>query len=151
MSSTVADAQAWLQELLRNMGFEAAVSIIEMDGQPALNVKTDDQALLIGKKGENLRALQVLLNSLIRKQDPMAEFVTIDIAGYKQERIHKLQQIARDAAKRAEETARPVRLNPMSAFDRRQVHSFLATYSDIITESEGEDPHRRIIVKKRAY
>lgn len=144
-------AQAWLKGLLDAMGCDASVSIIELEDQPALNIKTHDQALLIGKKGENLRALQVLLNSAVHKENPQAEFITVDVAGYKQERIHKLQRIARDAARQAEETSREVRLSPMSAFDRRQVHSFLSTYSDIITESEGEDPNRRIIVKKRAY
>jgi spoIIIJ-associated protein len=148
---TPREAQTWLGQLLESMGFDASVSIIELDGQPALNIKTADQALLIGKKGENLRALQVLLNSVVRKDHPMAEFIAIDIAGYKQERIDRLQKIARDAARQAEETSRPVRLSPMSAFDRRQVHSFLSTYSDIITESEGDEPHRRIVVKKRAY
>lgn len=139
--------QARLEELLRKLGFDATVTSEELDGKEVLSVESAHHALLIGKGGETLRSLQQIFNAMLRQAGQ--DFVTIDIAGYRKEREAKLEAIAREAADRARLTQAKVHLKPMNAYERRQVHMVLADMPDIVTSSEGEDPHRVIVVQLR--
>ena len=140
-------SQARLQELLRKLGFDAEVSAELEDDRITLSVDSPHHALLIGKKGETLRALEQVFNAMQRQAGE--PFVTIDIAGYRKERQDKLASIAHEAAERARTTSRRVHLKPMNAYERRQVHMALAEMADIVTTSEGEEPHRVIVVQLR--
>ena len=140
-------AQARLEELLHKLGFDASVHTEEVDGKAILSVDSTHHALLIGKLGETLRSLQQILNAMQRQAGE--EFVTIDIAGYRKEREAKLGLIAQQAADRARLTKSKVHLKPMNAYERRQVHMVLADMPDIVTTSEGEEPHRVIMVQLR--
>ena len=111
------------------------------------NIKTDDANLLIGHNGECLCALQHLIRILTRKRDDELIPFCIDINNYKAEKGEKLQYIARMAAEKARDTGKKIALRPMPAYERRIIHVCLADESDLCTESEGEDPDRRIIVK----
>jgi spoIIIJ-associated protein len=111
------------------------------------NIKTNDANLLIGHNGECLCALQHLIRILTRKRDDELIPFCIDINNYKTEKGEKLQYLARLAAEKARDTGKKIALRPMPAYERRIVHVCLAEESDLYTESEGEDPDRRIIVK----
>lgn len=138
-----------VEELVGSMGIESQVEIGEFNDQPYLNINSADHALLIGRGGENLRALQYIANLLIKHQLAGAPFVVIDVAGYKKERQDKLAHIAKDAAEKAINTSKEVRLKPMNSYERRLVHMHLAENPAVETTSEGEEPHRTIVVKKR--
>ena len=111
------------------------------------NIKTDDANILIGHNGESLLALQHLIRILARRQDEKLIPFNLDINNYRKEKGEKLQTIAEIAAKRARETGRRVILRPMPSYERRIVHLFLSQEKDLITESEGIDPDRKITVK----
>jgi spoIIIJ-associated protein len=142
-----AGAQARLEELLRKLGFDARVTAGEADDKLVLSVESAHHALLIGKGGETLRSMQQIFNAMQRQAGE--DFVTIDIAGYRKEREAKLELIAQEAADRARLTKAKVHLKPMNAYERRQVHMVLADMPDIVTTSEGEEPHRVIMVQLR--
>ena len=111
------------------------------------NIKTNDANILIGHNGESLLALQHLIRILARRQDEKLIPFNLDINNYRKEKGEKLQTIAEIAAKRARETGRRVVLRPMPSYERRIVHLFLSQEKDLITESEGIDPDRKITVK----
>ena len=136
-----------LELLLTKLGIEHSISY--NSDENSLNIDSPDHALLIGKKGDTLRALQHILNVLMKRQDPDMQWCVIDVAGYKRERLVKLQAIAESIAKEVLENGRPKRLPPMNSFERMQIHTFLAKSPEIITESEGQEPNRLIVVKKR--
>lgn len=140
-------AQARLEELLRKLGFDATVSAEQDEGKTVLSVESPHHALLIGKRGETLRALEQVINAIQRKVGD--EFITVDVAGYRKDRADRLASIAQEAADRARVTKGKVHLKPMNAYERRQVHMALADMPDIITTSEGEEPHRVIVVQLR--
>lgn len=142
------EAKSVAETILTNMGIAAVVEI-ESDEPIYLTISSDDSALLIGKQGENLRALQGLVNTIYRHGDYEAGYVGIDIAGYKKERVEKVQAAAQEAADKARESGEPQHLKPMNSFERRAVHTQLANDSDIITESEGEGIDRHIVISKR--
>jgi len=140
-------SQELLNEVLSNLDIVASY---EFDGENnVIEVKTQDHALLIGKRGETLRALQYIFNLLRTKRYPDSEFVVIDVEGYKKERTEKVVRIAEEAAAEVLAYGQSMTLPSMNAFERRQVHMVLADQPDLVTESIGVDPHRMIVIKKR--
>lgn len=144
----VADvAVDYLKNILALFG-ETNSSIDEYDGDEGeliLDVNGGDLAVLIGRHGKTLDALQMVLSSLMSNRLKFHYPVSVDIEGYKSRRKNKIQQMARQAADRARKQGR-VTLAPMNAFERRLVHLALVSYDDITTHSEGEEPNRRVII-----
>lgn len=136
------------EKILDSLGIAAVVEV-ESEEPVYLTISSDDSALLIGKKGDSLRALQSLVNTIYRRGNYEAGYVGLDIAGYKKERVEKVQAAAQEAADRARETNEPQHLKPMNSFERRAVHTQLANDPDIITESEGDGMSRHIVIKTR--
>lgn len=142
------EAQQITEKILDQMGVAAVVEI-ESDEPVYLTISSDDSALLIGKQGESLRALQGIVNTIYRHGDYEAGYVGIDVAGYKKERVEKVQAAAQEAADKARESGEPQHLNPMNSFERRAVHTQLANDTDIVTESEGDGINRHIVISVR--
>ena len=141
-------AQEIAEKLLESMGIAA---IVEVESQEPvyLHINSDDSALLIGKRGESLRALENLINNLYRQSELAEGYVGIDIAGYKKERLEKVQALAQETADKVISSGLAHHLNPMNSFERRAVHTLLAETPELITESEGEGPTRHIVIKPR--
>ncbi len=140
--------KAILKDILPLLGSEEfTIYEDQLESRQILAISADNHPVLIGRKGENLQALQLLLNSLIKQRDPSAEFITIDIANYKKDRIEHVMRLAEDAAQRVINYGKDYELRPMTAFERRIVHMVLADKPELATESVGEDPHRKVIVR----
>jgi spoIIIJ-associated protein len=138
-------------ELLQKMSFDAVIYERQEEGRTVFNVKTRDAQLLIGKQGANLEALQHIVRILFRKQTQDDRFpFAIDIDDYKDKRVLYLKELARKAAHHVRETKKPVSLEPMPAYERRVVHSYLSLYNDIGSESVGVEPNRKLIIKPKA-
>lgn len=144
----VADvAVDYLRELLGFFG-ETSCSIDEYDGDNGeliLDVNGGDLAVLIGRHGRTLDALQMVLSSLMSSTLKFYYPIVVDIESYKSRRKSKVQGLARAAAAKARKQGR-VAMAPMNAYERRLVH--LALYDDdsVTTHSEGEDPNRRVVI-----
>ncbi len=138
-------AKEIVSDILDKIGISYTVNITE---ENEIDIESPDHALLIGKKGDNLRSLQHLVNSIMKRQNPDSEWCIIDVAGYKKERIKKLSAIAESIAKEVTQSGRPKRLPAMNSFERRAIHTYLSENSEVITESEGQEPNRSIVVKK---
>lgn len=134
------------------MHIECRVEIREShdDDRRAIHVAltTSDQAeFLIGNQGENLRAFEYILRVVVSRQKPDAPIVSLDINEYKKSRELSAIEIARAAVQRVRTTGKSEALPPMAAFERRAVHAELMEHPDIATESIGEEPQRRVVVK----
>ena len=143
------------QNVLDKMGFKASVSWIEgKDIKPAtLSIQSDDQqGMLIGKEGATLDALEHVIHALagkaIRAQanENMPNFL-VDVNNYRSSYIDNLLSQARKIAQQVVETRRAQTLPPMNALQRRLIHTELATIPRIATESSGDEPNRRVIIK----
>lgn len=115
------------------------------DGDLILDVNDGDLAVLIGRHGRTLDALQLVLSSLVSAKLQFHYPVVVDVEGYKNRRRNKLTSLALSSAARAKKQGR-VALAPMNAYERRIVHLALVGDPDVTTHSEGEDPDRRVIV-----
>lgn len=150
-------ARAQLQELLRLMGIEARVEVSlargsDGDGGPppaVLEVEGDDLGILIGWRGESLRALQTVLN-LMLGADPGRARVIVDVAHYRERRERAVSQIAARVAETVARTGRPQSLSPMPPYERRAVHLALAGHPAVVTESTGVDQERHIVIRPAA-
>lgn len=142
-------AKVRLEDILSFFEINADVKVSEEDEQIKLSVDTDGGGRLIGRHGETLAALQHLLNALVRRQTTERVFVNLDVAGYKAAQAEKLAAKAKSLAEKAISTGQPQTMRPMTPAERRLVHMALADFSEIETESTGEDPYRRVVIKKK--
>ena len=141
-------AVEYLKSILALFG-ENNCSIDEYDGENGeliLDVNGGDLAVLIGRHGRTLDALQMVLSSLLSSTIKFYYPVVVDIESYKNRRKHKLEDIARSSAARAKQRGGKVSLAPMNAYERRIIHLTLVNDECVVTHSEGEDPERHVVI-----
>lgn len=138
-----------IQNILNNMGVEAKVSVEQNVNGYTYNIASPDSHLLIGQRGANLHALQSLAHNIAYKKFGMIDRFTVDVDDYKKKREWYLRETAKKALEHMKKTGRPVMLEPMPAHDRRVIHAFLSADFDFETESRGEEPNRRIVIKPK--
>ena len=133
------------KELLENMGLNLNVEFLRMDGKSyIINLSGEDKGIIIGKKGKTLNSFEYLLNSLIKDAR-----VDIDVEGFKEKRTDTLVELANKMAMKAIKTKRVVRLNPMPPRERKIIHEIINQYPELDTFSEGRDPKRYIVIKRK--
>ncbi|MCY3550724.1 MAG: protein jag [Candidatus Poribacteria bacterium] len=135
-----------LREILNRMQIDAEVESEFVDGSTHLNIATDSPALLIGKHGQTLDAIERLLNCIINKASLVKKRVFVDTEGYRGRREDRLIEMARQVAEKVRYTDREVVLAPMSARDRRVIHVALKEDDVVSTYSQGEGEMRRVVV-----
>ena len=139
------------EELLKKMAFKKAiVEVKKQKDSPVLIVSVqveDDPSQLIGQSGSNLNDFQRILRLLITKKNPEAPLILLDINGYREKREAFLRDLSQELADQVIKTKKSVMLQPMSSYERRIIHLELAERSDIVTESIGEGPERRIVIR----
>jgi spoIIIJ-associated protein len=128
------------------LGLRASVDIEVDDDQIRATVNGDDLGILIGKHGSTIDALQHLALRVAYKGGAAERQVIVDAAGYRERREAALQRAADRAVSDALDFGRPVELEPMTAAERRLVHTYLRDRNDIQTHSEGDEPDRRLVV-----
>lgn len=137
----------YLKQILATFG-ETDVVIEEFEGDEGeliLDVSRGDLAILIGRHGRTLDALQQILSSLVSRKIGFHYPVVVDIEGYKERRKQKVIAIARSSAEKARRNGE-YRLAPMSAYERRLVHIALREDDSVETHSEGQEPERYVVV-----
>ena len=143
-----------LETLMGHLGFEGVTVEIREGETSRLNVVgdgSDREALgsLIGRKGERLSALQHLVNLMLSKQMGTWTRVLVDVEDYRGRRERQLRELAERAAARVTETGKMLQLEPMSALERRWIHLALRDHPDVVTQSIGEEPNRRVVLVPR--
>lgn len=140
-----------LQTILSSFGIEGS-SIEEYEGDEGeiiLDVVGGDLAVLIGRHGRTLDALQALASAITNRKLGFRYPIIVDVEGYRHRRRQKLEDIARRSADRAVRQHGAVRLRPMTAYERRVVHVALRDDRRITTQSEGEDPFRMVVISPK--
>ena len=141
---------SFIRECAQRMGIacEVAVSPAAQDGPVAVNIQAPNDAnLLIGKDGQNLKALEHVTRAFWARTNPGGPPVSIDVNDYRKTKTAELVSMVRTAASRVRDTRRSEALDPMTSYERRVVHTELASYQDLSTESIGQEPYRRVVIK----
>jgi spoIIIJ-associated protein len=144
----VADtAVSVIQSILRTFGIESTIDEYEgEDGDIILDIVGGDLAILIGRHGKTLDALQTLVSAATSRQLGFRYPILVDVEGYRGRRREKLEDIARRTADRVARQGRPVRLRPMTSYERRVIHMALREDRRVMTASDGEEPSRAVVV-----
>lgn len=130
------------------MGFEGAeIQERNVQDRVKVSVRVQNARELIGAGGETLATLQHLVRRIVAKHVSPAPLVDVDVNDYKQMRENLLQSFARDVGGRVRLEKKAIELRPMSSFDRRIIHTTLAQFPDLTTESVGEGRFRYIVVR----
>jgi spoIIIJ-associated protein len=145
-------AEEFLGGLLDRMGLTAEVDWGEVDGVMYVDIFGGDDAgamgLLIGRHGQTLESIQDLVRTAVQRRTEGRCRVVVDVEDYRKRRRAQLVERARAVASRVRRTGRPERLEPMSPFDRKIVHDAATDVDGVETSSEGEDPERRVVIRR---
>ena len=113
------------------------------------SIQSNENALLIGREGKTLLALQYLLRNYVSTFVQFQVLVSLDIANYHENHKRQLEILATKTAKEVAKTGIDVKLDPMNAYDRRIIHTKLSEWRDVETESEGEGENRALVIKPK--
>ena len=139
-----------VKTMFERMGFGQEVEEISAHQGATSRVSVrvrGDASMLIGERGVNLAALEHILRKTVQKKYGEDQRFTLDINDYRMRGLEDLKQDVKTAAKEVRRAKREVPLRPMSSFERRIVHLLLDEYPDITTESVGQEPERRVVIK----
>ncbi|MEA3507981.1 MAG: RNA-binding cell elongation regulator Jag/EloR [Synergistota bacterium] len=137
----------FLREMVSLMGLD--IEPENEDEENRLNLVGPDAGIAIGRYGETLKAMEYMVN-LATRDRYMPGRVRLDSDGYRRRREESLEKLALAAAREAGRKNRPVRLEPMSSWERRIIHLSLKDKDDVSTSSSGEEPLRRVVVTPRS-
>ena len=139
----------YLIKLLKNMGYTVNIEVKNKEEVPKYIIFSDNDALLIGKNGKNLKALSTVVNGYLNAELGRTYKFIIDVNEYKEKREHNLERLAKRIAREVATTKVDAKLDPMNSYERRIIHNILGNNKRVYTESEGEEPNRYIVIKAK--
>lgn len=139
----------YIIEILKNMGFTVNVEIKNKEEVPKYVIFSDNDALIIGKNGKNLKALSTIVSQHLNTELGRNYKFTIDVNEYKEKREKSLERLAKRIAREVSHTKIEAKLDSMNSYERRIIHNTLTNYRGVYTESEGEEPNRYVVVKPK--
>jgi spoIIIJ-associated protein len=140
-----------LQNIVDYITADAAISVDQNEERTIYNISGGNAAVLIGKRGQTLEAIQYLLEKIINKKNGGRVRVLVDVEGYLDTRRENLERLAGRLAEKAARVGKPMTIGQMNAHDRRIVHLHLKENNDVRTQSIGEGYYRKLMIfpKKR--
>ena len=147
--NVIKDIKEYLTNLLKEMGFSVNIEVKKSEEYPKFIIFSDNDALLIGKNGKNLKALSLVVSQYLNKELGKNYKFNIDVNEYKEKREKSLERLARKIAREVKVSKVEVKMDSMNSYERRIIHNTLTNYKGIYTESEGEEPNRCVIIKPK--
>ncbi len=143
------EGKAYLEGILQAIGVEGKMELRTVNDGTEIyyHVESNHNAILIGRDGRTLLAIQFMLRNYLNIFIDGHIVISLDIGNYNENRRKQLEILATKTAKEVAQTRIAVKLDPMNAFDRRIVHTKLAEWRDVTTESEGEGDERALVIK----
>ena len=135
--------------ILKNMGFSVQIEIFNKQETPTFKVYSDNDALLIGREGKNLKALRHIIGQAIKKEINNNLKFVIDVSNYQEKKEKNLVFLAKKIAREVATSKVEVKLDSMNSYERRIIHNALTNNKKVYTESIGEEPNRCVVIKPR--
>lgn len=136
-----------ISELVANMGIDAKFESNVREEQINIKMYSDKNNILIGRNGQTLMAMQTILRQMVYNEIGMYPYILLDVENYKEKKISGLERNAKRIAKEVQKTKIDVALDDMNAYERRIVHNAISKFKNISSASEGEEPHRHIVIR----
>ena len=138
-----------VNEIIKLMGLTANLEIRRREENITIKIFSDHNALLIGKNGKTLEAIQTIIRQIINNKINHYVSIVLDVENYKDKKIHNIEYLAKKVAKEVARTKFETKLDSMNSYERRIVHSVLADNKYVYTESTGEEPNRCVVIKPK--
>ncbi len=139
-------AKDYITSILRAMDVDAEFTVYQNETGAVINIESDNNGTIIGRRGETLDSIQYLCSIIANKGDKEYFRITIDCLGYRAKRKETLEQLAAKVAKSVLRTGRSQPLEPMNPYERRVIHSAISKIEGVSSRSVGEEPYRKIII-----
>ena len=139
-------AKDYITSILRAMDIEVEFTVYQNESGAVINIESNNNGTIIGRRGETLDAIQYLCSIIANKGDKDYYRITIDCLGYRNKRKDTLEQLAAKVAKSVLRTGRSQPLEPMNPYERRVIHSAISNIEGVSSRSVGEEPYRKIII-----
>ena len=138
------------KEFFDKTTLEVEVEILpEKDQTVPIKLKAEEPQILIGEGGQTLSEIQHILKSILKKQIEVPFYINLDVNSYKEKKEEYLKELARSSADDVALSKEEKQLASMPAYERRIVHMEIAERKDVVSESIGQDPERRVIIRPR--
>ena len=138
-----------LLEILDLMNIKANLETKVRENRIEIKIFSDNIAILIGKNGKNMQALQTIIRQILKKDIKEKIHLIIDVENYKEKRIRNLEILAKKTAREVAKTKVETKLDSMNSYERRIIHNILNDNKYVYTESMGEEPKRYVVIKPR--
>jgi spoIIIJ-associated protein len=139
-------AADYLERLLDIVDYDGDIDLDVENGRAMVAIVGSDLQPLIGQQGATLDALQELTRLAVQQQTGVRSRLMLDVSGHRRARRDELTILAQQTAEQVVSTGEPVRLSAMNPFERKVVHDAIAALDGVVSESEGEEPSRRVVV-----
>ena len=136
----------FLDEFISKLNGKMEYTVKYNEGNFEVDINGEDTGFLIGYRGETLNSLQVILNNVVAKKSEEKVKVLLNINGYREKREKDLEILASKIAGTVIKTKKSITLEPMSAYERKIIHTKLQSNDKVKTYSIGEEPHRKVVV-----
>jgi spoIIIJ-associated protein len=139
-------AADYLEQLLDIVDYDGDIDLDVENDRAVVSIEGEGLDALVGPKGETLDALQELTRLAVAQKTGSRSRLMLDIGGHRAQRRQQLQDLAASTAEKVTASGESVRLAPMNPFERKVVHDAIAGIDGVYSESEGEEPSRRVVV-----
>ena len=149
MEEIAEDARRYYEAVVSGLEVDAAVGIKAIEGTDIHLDADGDEAnsgILIGRRGQTLEAVQVLISTIIGRQYSKRVRVFLDAFGYRERRVESLRQMALEVAEQVKSAGQEALTEPLNAAERRVVHTALVDVEGVSTYSEGDEPNRYVVI-----
>jgi spoIIIJ-associated protein len=131
------------------MGMTVNLEVRRRDDNITIKIFSDHNAVLIGKNGRAIEALQTIVRQIVHNETNEFIGIILDVENYKEKRVKNLEYLAKKVAKEVKETKVETKLDSMNSYERRIIHNVLTNNKKVYTESEGEEPNRCVVIKPK--
>ena len=139
-------AADYLERLLDIVDYDGDIDLDVENGRAMVAIVGSDLQPLVGPGGATLDALQELTRLAVQQQTGVRSRLMLDVSGHRRERRIELTELAQQTAATVLSSGEPARLAPMNPFERKVVHDVISATDGVVSESEGEEPNRRVVV-----
>ena len=136
----------YLKEVINNLGLEVTFEVKNQDDRTVIKMYSDNNNILIGRNGNTLKALETIVKHKIQLETGIYFSIALDVENYKDKKVAILERLAKQTARDVRRTKMPAAMENMNPYERRIVHNVLTNFKGVTTKSEGEDPHRHVVI-----
>lgn len=147
MNEIVSFIKEQVSEIIKKMNAEGNLEVRRREDSVSVTIFSENNAILIGKNGKNVAALQLLIRQMVNTRLNKSLSIVIDVGNYKEKRAKNIAYLAKKLAREAYKTKTEVTMDSMNSYERRLVHEALADDKYVYTESIGEEPNRKVVIK----